>query len=58
MPALAVSTGLAFLVAGLAVSKSIDVNLKSRRKKGGIRMLAFLRCEDMMMIVSFEVSLT
>lgn len=32
----------------LTVSKSMDVNLKRRRKKGGIRMLLLRRVEDIL----------
>lgn len=36
------------VISHMAVSKSMDVNLKRRRKKGGIRIVVFLREEDMM----------
>lgn len=40
----------------LTVSKSIDVNLKSRRKKGGTRMLLLRFVDDMLGYVSSKLT--
>ena len=42
----------------LAVSKSIDVNLNNRRKKGGMRIVLPRRCEeDISSVSSFPTTL-
>lgn len=45
------------VISQIAVSKSIDVNLKRRRKKGGIRILVVVRLEEDMLTVYVYVGL-
>lgn len=47
--------GLRVVNRRLTVSKSMDVNLKRRRKKGGIRMLLPLRCAEAISRYGYEV---